>query len=495
MAQRPPQEQLPPPDHAADDDMEMAAGAQMEESNAEATDADEVNIEDIELGVQVVEEPKIIEGIVAIVGRPNVGKSTLFNRLIEQRQAIVDDQPGVTRDRNYGVATWNGKLFSVIDTGGYVPQSADVFDAAIREQVEVALEEADIVVFVVDVKDGLTPYDSEILDIVRRRQKNNVLLAANKADNFKSEMQAAEFYQLGLQEVFPISALMGSGTGELLDRIVALLPQGRALVLEQGIPKLAIIGRPNVGKSSFVNALLGRSNNIVTPIAGTTRDSIATRYKAFGHDFYLVDTAGLRRKARIKDNVEFFSTIRTLRAIEECDLALLMLDAQHGIEAQDLAILNLVVKHRKGLIILVNKWDLVAQTPGADRDLRKNIEERLQPLSGVPILFVSAHEKTRLVKALQTAKEVYDDRTRRLSTRELNEVLLPLVRQTPPAGQRGKLVRIKYVTQVPGPNPTFIFFSNYPMLIQEGYKRFLENKLREHFGFQGWPLSIFFKES
>jgi GTP-binding protein len=493
MSTRPPHENMPPP---AQPDDEQFADALPKPAEADAAeDADEINIEDIRLEAVTVEEPKVIEGIVAIVGRPNVGKSTLFNRMIEQRQAIVDDQPGVTRDRNYGVATWNGKLFSVIDTGGYVPQSADVFDAAIREQVEVALEEADVVVFVVDVKDGLTPYDAEILDIVRRRQKDKVLLAANKADNYKNEMQAAEFYALGLKEVFPISALAGSGTGDLLDRVVELLPEGRATVLEEGIPKLAIIGRPNVGKSSFVNALLGRANNIVTPIAGTTRDSIATRYKAFGYDFYLVDTAGLRRKARVKDNVEFFSTIRTLRAIEECDLALLMLDAQHGIEAQDLAILNLVVKHRKGLIILVNKWDLVDKTPTADRDMRKAIEERLLPLSGVPILFVSAHEKTRLVKALQTAKEVYDSRKRRLSTHELNEVLLPLVRQTPPAGQRGKLVRIKYVTQVPGPNPTFIFFSNYPMLIQEGYKRFLENKLREHFGFQGWPISIFFKES
>ncbi len=471
-----------------------------------ATDADEsldtlafteAEFEAADVEAQKVErEPDIkIDGIVAIVGRPNVGKSTLFNRLIEERKAIVDDQPGVTRDRNYGLGTWNGRMFSLIDTGGYIPESSDVFDAAIREQVEIALAEADVIIFVVDVMEGLTPFDQELLSIIRKGQHGNVLVAANKADNYKRELLAAEFYALGLQEVFAISAMSGSGTGELLDRMVDLLPGHPVAVFEPGIPKLAIVGRPNVGKSSFVNALLGRNNNIVTPIAGTTRDSIATRYNAFGLDFYLVDTAGLRRKARVKDNVEFYSTLRTLRAIEECDVALLMLDGQQGIEAQDLSILSTLQRLRKGIVILVNKWDLVEKTATIDREYRKRVDERIAPLSHIPILFVSATEKTRLIKALQMAQTVYADKRRTVPTHKLNKIMLPLIVQTPPASQRGRLVRIKFVSQAKdAPSPTFLFFCNEPRLVQENYKRFLENKIRENFGFDGWPINIYFKE-
>lgn len=435
-------------------------------------------------------------GIVAIVGRPNVGKSTLFNRLIESRLAIVFDEPGVTRDRNTGVCEWNGREFTVIDTGGYIPLSGDVFAAAVREQVEIALEDAQVVIFVVDVKEGLTPGDEEILDVIRRRKKDqaHVLLAVNKVDNPGRDFLASEFYALGFNEIFNFSALSGAGTGELLDAVVKALPDDVRPDYEPGVPRIAVVGRPNVGKSSFVNALLGRNERIVTPIAGTTRDATATRYTQFGMDFYLVDTAGLRKKARVEENVEYFSTIRTIKAIQEADITLLMIDAQTKLEAQDLAILHLIEKHRKALILLVNKWDLVAKSGTTDREFRAHIEERIAPLSGVPVVFISATEKTRVLKAMQTAQEVYKDRNRRIPTRELNDTLIPIFEQTSPPSQRGKLIRIKFVTQVEGRVPTFVFFCNYPKLVRENYKRFIEGQIRKLYGFDGWPISLYFRE-
>ncbi len=436
--------------------------------------------------------------IVAIVGRPNVGKSTLFNRLVERRQAIVFDQPGVTRDRNTGTATWGGRTFTLVDTGGYVPDSADVFEAAIREQIEIALVEADVVILVVDVIDGLMPPDKAILDVIRRRGKagaSRVVLAANKVDNAQRELMAAEFYSLGLSEAIPISAMSGSGTGDLLDRVVALLPPEDADPTEPQVPRLAIVGRPNVGKSSLINALLGRPQHIVTPIAGTTRDSVATRYTAYGFDFFLIDTAGLRRRARVKENIEFYSVMRTIRAIEECTLALIMLDATHGVEAQDLAILHLAERNRKPIVILVNKWDLIPKDDKkADIKYKELIEERIAPLSGVPILFISATDKLRLHKTLQVAKQVHEEMQRRVPTRQLNDTLLPIVTATPPPSVRGKFVRIKFMTQVEGRCPTFVFFGSHPELVRESYKRFLETQIRKHFGFAGCPLQLYFRE-
>ncbi len=434
-----------------------------------------------------------MSGIVAIVGRPNVGKSTLFNRLVEARKAIVDDQSGVTRDRHYATAEWTGNHFTVIDTGGYVANSDDIFEAAIREQVHIAMEESDAMLFVVDVTTGLMPLDREFANLVRRSKKP-VFLVANKADNFDREGGIYEFYELGLGEPYPVSAMNGAGSGELLDALVASLPEPEAEIVEDNVPKFAFVGRPNVGKSSLVNALLGKDQNIVTDISGTTRDSIYTRYNAFGLDVYLVDTAGLRKKAKVKENVEFYSTIRSIRAIEECDVALLMIDAEHGMEAQDLNILHNVVTNRKGLVVLVNKWDLLEKETNTARDYERVIQERLQPLSNVPVVFISALNKQRILKSLEVAVEVYHEKQKKIPTSQLNEVMQEAWAAHRPAAVRGKFIRIKYVTQIPASVPTFLFFTNHPKLIQESYKRYLENKLRAVFGFKGVPINIFFRK-
>ena len=434
-----------------------------------------------------------MSGIVAIIGRPNVGKSTLFNRLLKERKAIVDDLSGVTRDRHYGKSEWNGREFTVIDTGGYVPKSTDVFETAIREQVHIAMDEADILLFVVDIQTGVTPLDRDFANIVRQSKKP-VFLVANKADSGEKIDHAYEFYELGFGELFAIATLSGFGTGDLLDKVVEALPANREEIEEFFIPKFAVVGRPNVGKSSFVNAILGTDRNIVTPISGTTRDSINTRYTAFGLDLFLVDTAGLRKKAKVQENIEFYSTLRSIKAIEECDVALLLLDATQGIEAQDLHILQTISQNKKGLVILVNKWDLVEKETNTAREYQKIIEERIAPMSNVPILFVSAHEKQRLLKALEIAVDVYHEMHKKIPTSELNEVMQEAWLKHKPAAVRGKFVRIKYVTQVGASVPTFLFFTNHPKLVQESYKRYLENQLRAHFGFDGVPINIFFRD-
>jgi GTPase len=434
-----------------------------------------------------------MSGIVAIVGRPNVGKSTLFNRLIEAQQAIVDDQSGVTRDRNYGMAEWTGREFTVIDTGGYVAESDDIFEKAIREQVHIAMEEADVLIFLVDARAGVMPLDREFADLVRRNPKR-VIVAANKVDS-SSHMDAIyEFYEMGLEHVLPVSALTGSGTGELLDLLVTLLPEDRPIDAEEGIPRFAVVGRPNVGKSSLVNALLGKAANIVTPIAGTTRDSVDTRFSAFGQDLILVDTAGLRRRAKVQENVEFYSTLRTMRAIENCDVALLLLDATLGLEAQDLAVFSLIQKHQKGVVILVNKWDLIEKDTNTARDFEAKIKERIAPFNDVPILFVSALEKVRLIKSLERAREVYQAKQLKIPTHELNEVMLAAIERFHPPAHRGRLIRIKYATQVPASIPTFLFFANHPSHVKESYRRYLENQLRAHFPLTGTPVNVFFRK-
>lgn len=435
-------------------------------------------------------------GIVAIIGRPNVGKSTLFNRLVEQRKAIVDNMPGITRDRLYGSCEWNGRVFTVIDTGGYVPESDDLFEAAIREQVEIALDQADIVLFVTDVTEGVHVTEHTIADVIRRHGKSQVMLVANKTDFYERAPLAAEFYALGLGEVHSIAAISGSGTGDLLDAVVEALPPPAPDEEDlDAVPKLAIVGRPNVGKSSLVNALMGKEAHIVTPIAGTTRDSLMTRYQAFGFDYFLIDTAGLRKKAKIHDNVEFYSTLRTIRAIEACDVAILMIDATTGMEAQDLAILRTIAQQRKGLIIAANKWDLVDKIKGADRILYESIEQRVAPLSHVPVLLISATEKTRIHKLMETVQEVVAARNRHISTRELNETLLPIIQQTPPQTSRGRRIKIKHITMVKGRTPSFVFFTNHPDGVAENYRRFLTNVLRREYGFNGWPISLYFRES
>jgi GTPase len=434
-----------------------------------------------------------MSGIVAIIGRPNVGKSTLFNRLIAARKAIVDDESGVTRDRHYGVCEWNGVRFTVIDTGGYVHESDDVFEKAIREQVLIAMEEADMLLFMVDSLVGVMTLDEEFANIVRRSKKP-VLLVANKADNFERSDLVYEFYELALGEVFAISSLNGAGTGDLMDHIVATLPADKPEPTVADVPKFAIVGRPNVGKSSLVNALLGKDQNIVTPISGTTRDSIYTRYTAFGLDLYLVDTAGLRRKAKVHENIEFYSTLRSIKAIEECDVAILLIDATQGMEAQDLHILSNVNANGKGLVILVNKWDLVPKETNTARDYEAVIMERIAPMSNVPVIFGSALEKQRILKALEVAVEVYHEKEKKIPTSELNEVMQAAWNAHRPAAIRGKLIRIKYVTQIPANIPTFLFFCNHPKLIQENYKRYLENQLRDAFGFKGVPINVFFRQ-
>ncbi len=431
--------------------------------------------------------------IVAIVGRPNVGKSTLFNRLVQARQAIVEETAGVTRDRHYGHSDWNGKYFTVIDTGGYVEGSEDVFEAEIRNQVALAIDEADVIIFLVDAQEGLHVLDQEVA-LMLRQSKKKVLLAANKVDNSARIADAGEFYQFGLGEVFPVSAINGSGTGELLDELVIHLPEKSDEVISE-LPHFTVVGRPNVGKSSLINALLGKERNIVTDIAGTTRDTIHTRYNAFGMDFMLVDTAGLRKKGKVYENIEFYSVLRAIRAIEQSDVVILMIDAQLGMESQDLNILHLAEKNRKGVVIVVNKWDLVEKETNTHIEYKQAILNRTSPFIDIPVVFTSVVNKQRIYKVLEAAHEVYENRKRRISTSELNELLLPIIQASPPpAASRGRYVKIKYITQLKTAAPQFAFFCNHPRDVKDNYKRFLENQLRKKYQFSGVPIQLYFRQ-
>ena len=434
-----------------------------------------------------------MSNIIAIVGRPNVGKSTLFNRLTETRKAIVDESAGVTRDRQYGKSVWNGVDFSVIDTGGYAVNSDDIYEGEIRRQVMLAIDEADVILFVVDVENGITDMDEEVATVLRRSTKK-VFLAVNKVDNNKRILDAHEFYSLGLGEIYCISSMTGSGTGELLDAIVPEFPEKDNDVFDDNIPKFAVIGRPNVGKSSFINALTGEERNIVTENAGTTRDAIHTRYTKFGHDFYLVDTAGLRKRTKVKEDVEFYSVMRSVRTIEDSDVCILILDATRGMEAQDVSIFHLIERNKKGCVILVNKWDLIEKDNSSTNDFTKQIQERIAPFVDVPIVYTSALSKQRILKALETAVEVYANRTKKIKTSELNEVMLKAIESYPPPSIKGKFVKIKYVTQLPSQTPSFAFFANLPQYIKEPYRRYLENKIRENFNFSGMPIQIYIRK-
>ncbi|MCR9286029.1 ribosome biogenesis GTPase Der [Saprospiraceae bacterium] len=432
-----------------------------------------------------------MSNIVAIVGRPNVGKSTLYNRLIGGRQSIVDDVSGVTRDRQYGTCVWNGKTFTVIDTGGFVQGSDDVFEKAIREQVKIAIDEASVIIFLVDVTTSITDLDEEISSMLRRTDKP-VLLVVNKVDNHERLMEANEFWSLGFEETFFLSSLTGSGSGDMLDAVTEHIDEDN--VIQSDLPKFAIIGQPNVGKSSFTNALLGEERNIVTDIAGTTRDSIHTTYKKFGKEFIIVDTAGIRKKAKVHENLEFYSVMRAIKAIEEADVCLLMIEAQTGIEAQDMSILKVMQRRNKGLVILVNKWDLIEKETNTARDMEAEIKQRLAPFNDVPIIFISALEKQRIFQSIEAALEVYENRNQRIKTSELNEVMLNAIEKFPPPAHRGRYIRIKYVTQLPTYFPAFAFFCNHPKHVKENYKNYLENQLRKHFNFKGVPISIFFRQ-
>lgn len=433
--------------------------------------------------------------MVAIVGRPNVGKSTLFNKLTGTRQAIVNEEAGTTRDRQYGKVEWTGHEFSLIDTGGWVVNSEDVFEEEINKQVKIAIEEADLILFVVDVANGATDLDMDVADILRRCDKP-VLVVANKADNYGLHSYAAEFYSFGLGDPICISAINGSYTGDLLDRIIELLPKSENVVVEEELPRIAIVGRPNAGKSSLVNAFIGEERHIVTDIAGTTRDSIYTKYNKFGQNFYLVDTAGIRKKGKVNEDLEYYSVIRSIRAIENSDVCILMIDATRGIESQDMNIFSIIQKNKKGLVVCVNKWDLVEDKNQKVIDTFTNaIRERLAPFTDFPILFISALTKQRILKVLETAKMVYENRSRRVSTAKLNELMLPIIEETPPPAWKGKYIKIKYITQLPvGSVPSFVFFCNLPQWIKEPYKRFLENKIRANWSFTGTPINIFIRE-
>ncbi len=435
-----------------------------------------------------------MNNIVAIVGRPNVGKSTFFNRLIKRREAIVDSVSGVTRDRNYGKSEWNGKEFSVIDTGGYIKGSDDIFESEIRRQVELAIDEADAIIFVVDVEEGITPMDAEVAKLLRKVTKP-ILLAVNKVDNAMREKDAIEFYNLGLGEYFTIASISGSGTGELLDELVKVLPELPEVSEEEAaLPRFCVVGRPNAGKSSFINALIGEDRFVVTDIAGTTRDAIDTKYNRFGFEFNLVDTAGIRRKAKVKEDLEFYSVMRSVRAIEHSDVIILLIDATRGFEGQDQSIFWLAEKNRKGIVILVNKWDLVEKDTMSTRDYENKIKEELKPFTDVPILFVSALTKQRLLKALETTVQVFENRKQRIQTSKFNDFMLKLIEAYPPPALKGKYVKIKYCMQLPTPTPQFVFFANLPQYVQEAYKRFLENKIRENWDFSGVPIDIYIRE-
>lgn len=432
--------------------------------------------------------------LLAIVGRPNVGKSTLFNRLVGMRQAIVDSTAGVTRDRHYGRCEWCGHEFSVVDTGGYTSNSDDIFEEEIRKQVVLAVEEADVVLFMVEAATGITDYDEEIADMLRRSGKP-VVLAVNKIDSGEKMYDAYQFYSLGLGEVWSISAANGGGTGDLLDEIVKVMPEDKGN--DDGHPELphfTIVGKPNVGKSSLTNALLGNERNIVTPIAGTTRDSIATLYNKFGHEFMLVDTAGMRKKTKVHEDLEFYSVMRSIRAIEHADVCILMIDAQTGIESQDLSIFNLIQRNRKGCVVVVNKWDTIEKDSNTMKEYIEAIKARLAPFNDIPIIFTSVINKQRINDVLQAAERVYDNYSRRIPTSQLNEVMLAEIENYPPPAWKGKYIKIKYVTQLPTKSPSFAFFCNLPQYIRDPYKRYIENRLRENFDFEGCPLQVFFRQ-
>ena len=428
-----------------------------------------------------------------VVGRPNVGKSTLFNRLVGQRQAIVDATAGTTRDRHYGKTDWNGKEFSVIDTGGYAVNSDDLFEEDIRRQVMLAIDEADLILFMVEVGTGITDLDMMMANVLRRSGKP-VIVVCNKVDNYDLIYISHEFHSLGLGAPYCISSMSGSGTGDLMDAILAALPEDTQAEQQDDLPRITIVGRPNVGKSSMTNALLGEERNIVTDIAGTTRDSIHTRYNKYGMDFYLVDTAGMRKKGREMEDLEFYSVMRSIRAIENSDVCILMLDAQQGLESQDLNIHNLIVRNRKGCVIVVNKWDLVEKESNTMKEWRAFLAKKLAPFNDIPIVFASALNKQRILEVLQQAIRVYNSRRRRIPTSELNDYILPIIEAYPPASTKGKYIRIKYATQLPTPTPQFAFFVNLPQYIKEPYRRYLENKIREHWDFSGVPMQIYFRQ-
>lgn len=431
--------------------------------------------------------------ILAIVGRPNVGKSTLFNRLIERKQAIMDNESGVTRDRHYGNAEWNGKTFTVIDTGGYVEGSDDIFEGAIRDQVKEALSEATVIGFMVDCHVGLHGMDQDFANVVRELDKP-VYIIANKADTPEKELNSSEFYSLGLDaEMFPISSANGSGTGEFLDKIVEHFEEEEEKD-EDELPKIAVVGRPNVGKSSFINALLGKDRNIVTDIAGTTRDAVNTRYNMYGKDFLLTDTAGIRKKSKVHEDIEFYSVLRAIQAIQDSDVTIVMLDAENGLESQDMNIIGLSHKYKKGTIIMVNKWDLVEKETQTAQEYKKFLQDKLGPLSYIPIIFTSVLDKKRIMQAIELALKVYENKTTKITTSKLNEALLKDIERYPPPAVRGHYIKIKYITQLPTHGVTFAFFCNFPQYIKEPYQRYLKNKIRDHFGFEGVPLTVVFRK-
>ena len=439
-----------------------------------------------------------MSNIIAIVGRPNVGKSTLFNRLIEQRKAIMDNMSGVTRDRHYGYGQWTGKFFTVIDTGGYVHGSEDIFEGAIREQVEMAIEESNVLLFVVDCQTGLTDLDKDFAKVLRKSKKP-VILIANKADTHEKAYAAAEFYELGLGDPFPIAAESGSGTGDMLDVMISHFEEEGEENPEAGVPRVAILGRPNVGKSSFLNALLCKDRSIVTDLAGTTRDAIQNHYTLYGKDFIITDTAGIRRKARVDDNIEYYSVLRSIKALEECDIAIILIDAttidhNTGLEAQDMNIISMADKAKKGIVLMINKWDLVAKDTNTSIKLENALKERLAPLNYMPVIFTSVLEKKRIFQVVEKMLEVFENRSQKVSTSKLNDVMLEVIQNYPPPAWKGKYIKIKYCTQVSTPYPTFIFFCNLPQYIKESYERYLENQMRKAFKLEGTPISLFFRK-
>lgn len=435
-----------------------------------------------------------MSGIIAIVGRPNVGKSTLFNRLIEEKQAIIDSKSGVTRDRNYGEGVWNGREFTVIDTGGVTIKSDDAFEDEIRKQVVLAMNEADVIIFMVDVKTGITDLDSNVADMLRRANKPHFLVV-NKVDDGKYLYDATEFYSLGLGDYFTISSASGSGTGDLLDAVIAALPPDKPKQeVTEEIPHVAVVGRPNVGKSSFINALIGEDQHIVTPVAGTTRDSIGTRFNKFGYDYYFIDTAGLRKKEKVNEDLEFYSVLRSIRSLESADVCVLMIDATDGIESQDMNILHLIIKNNKGAVICVNKWDLIDKSTNTAKEFEDALRQKIAPFTDVPIIFTSVLEKQRIQKILEKIREVYENRKRRIQTARLNEIMLEAIDRFSPPSVKGKNIKIKYVTQLPTPYPSFVFFGSNSKYVKDSYKRYLENQLRKNFEFTGCPVRVYVRD-